>query len=412
MAEANYLHITQESNEYYVPLAAFFDSKKQNNLHIRVNESATADTLNIRVGDSYSKSYKNFRIDNPPSYSSLLLAETGSALYGGNSSQYTTSLYLTHRKAKFSTSDAASRPYILGIETPLSEASTTFNITEEELPYQAVNKNYVDTNFQVKLESGTNIKSIKDDKTAAQSLLGSGSLSFKTINNQSLLGTGNITIEGGGGTTITVDGDLSDTSTNPVQNKVITAAINSKQDSITDTTDLTLAYITANSGVQVGANNTYRQSLSPNGLLYYIPDKVIPEMSMGIYQHSDKTATQIKFTCPNQLSDVGNMNIRITGIAEGLDDVDAVNVSQLNTKQDKFATLDSTNKKINLDPTEYSTIGVTDGSLISFGSELVLNAISNIRVTSPVLMQTTNIHNDNYTITWDSDDEAIVITFS
>lgn len=51
---------------------------------------------------------------------------------------------------------------------------------------------------------------------------------IKTINGQSLLGEGNIEIQGGG--TITVDSELSTTSENPVQNKVITNAINGKQD--------------------------------------------------------------------------------------------------------------------------------------------------------------------------------------
>lgn len=51
---------------------------------------------------------------------------------------------------------------------------------------------------------------------------------IKTINGQSVLGEGNIAIQGGG--TITVDSALSTTSENPVQNKVITNAINGKQD--------------------------------------------------------------------------------------------------------------------------------------------------------------------------------------
>lgn len=51
---------------------------------------------------------------------------------------------------------------------------------------------------------------------------------IKTINGQTLLGEGNIDITGGG--TITVDSALSTTSENPVQNKVITNAINGKQD--------------------------------------------------------------------------------------------------------------------------------------------------------------------------------------
>lgn len=48
---------------------------------------------------------------------------------------------------------------------------------------------------------------------------------IKTVNGQSLLGNGNIEIEGGG----TVDSSLSTTSENPVQNKIITAALNGKQ---------------------------------------------------------------------------------------------------------------------------------------------------------------------------------------
>ena len=52
---------------------------------------------------------------------------------------------------------------------------------------------------------------------------------IKTINNTSLLGSGNINIQGGG--TVTVDDSLSTTSTNPVQNKVITGALNGKAES-------------------------------------------------------------------------------------------------------------------------------------------------------------------------------------
>lgn len=52
---------------------------------------------------------------------------------------------------------------------------------------------------------------------------------FKTINGQPIIGSGNIEVGGGGGT---VDPALSPTSTNPVQNKVVTAALNDKQDKL------------------------------------------------------------------------------------------------------------------------------------------------------------------------------------
>lgn len=67
----------------------------------------------------------------------------------------------------------------------------------------------------------------KTELASKQDTLVSGT-NIKTVNGQSLLGEGNIEIQGGG--TITVDSALSTTSENPVQNKVITNAINGKQD--------------------------------------------------------------------------------------------------------------------------------------------------------------------------------------
>lgn len=67
----------------------------------------------------------------------------------------------------------------------------------------------------------------KTELAGKQDTLVSGT-NIKTINGQTLLGEGNIEIQGGG--TITVDSELSTTSENPVQNKVITNAINGKQD--------------------------------------------------------------------------------------------------------------------------------------------------------------------------------------
>ena len=54
---------------------------------------------------------------------------------------------------------------------------------------------------------------------------------IKTINNQSILGSGNISIEGGG-SAVVVDNALSDTSENPVQNKVITTRVTSIESSL------------------------------------------------------------------------------------------------------------------------------------------------------------------------------------
>ena len=78
---------------------------------------------------------------------------------------------------------------------------------------------------------------------------------IKTINNQSLLGSGNITIETG--SDITVDSNLSTTSENPVQNKVITTELNKKIEGI-DSSDVVNAL-----------GYTPYDSTNPNR--YYVP---------------------------------------------------------------------------------------------------------------------------------------------
>lgn len=65
----------------------------------------------------------------------------------------------------------------------------------------------------------------KSEVNSKQDTLVSGT-NIKTINGNSLLGSGNIEIQGG--STIAVDSALSTTSTNPVQNKVVTEALNGK----------------------------------------------------------------------------------------------------------------------------------------------------------------------------------------
>lgn len=116
------------------------------------------------------------------------------------------------------------------------------------------------------LVSGTNIKSIKDDKTTTpQSLLGSGSFSFKTINGETLLGSGNISISTGG--TITIDDALSATSTNPVQNKVVNSALSAKQDTIKNTDVLTIAGIRANNNSMTLFNNNCVVSMTDDALI-------------------------------------------------------------------------------------------------------------------------------------------------
>lgn len=82
------------------------------------------------------------------------------------------------------------------------------------------------TNLTSKVnEDSVKIASLAIELVTKQATLVSGQ-NIKTVNNQSILGEGNIDITGGG--TITVDSALSTESENPVQNKVITNALNDK----------------------------------------------------------------------------------------------------------------------------------------------------------------------------------------
>lgn len=81
-----------------------------------------------------------------------------------------------------------------------ADTATTYTKTEVDNAITAATSTKQDT-----LVSGTNIK---------------------TINNTSILGSGNIDIQGGGGS-ITIDPSLDASSTNPVANSAITTAINS-----------------------------------------------------------------------------------------------------------------------------------------------------------------------------------------
>lgn len=87
------------------------------------------------------------------------------------------------------------------------------------------------------------------DLSSKQDVLVSGQ-NIRTINGNSLLGSGNLEIQGEG-SSITVDDTLSTTSTNPVQNKVITEKINTKQDSLVSGTSIK----TINSTSLLGSGN-------------------------------------------------------------------------------------------------------------------------------------------------------------
>ena len=109
--------------------------------------------------------------------------------------------------------------------TTATEVSTTY-ATKAEVPTKTSQLTN-DSQYQTKanLDTALATKADKSSLASKQDKLVSG-VSIKTINDQSLLGSGNISIESG--TSITVDSALSTTSENPVQNKVITNTLQTK----------------------------------------------------------------------------------------------------------------------------------------------------------------------------------------
>ena len=117
--------------------------------------------------------------------------------------KYATNVELNHVKAELATKADTSSLNNYALKSEITGLATK----EELANYQPIGDYATTTQLNSKqdtLVSGTNIK---------------------TVNGQSILGEGNIEISGA----ITVDTALSETSENPVQNKVITAALNGKQ---------------------------------------------------------------------------------------------------------------------------------------------------------------------------------------
>lgn len=125
--------------------------------------------------------------------------------------------------------------------------SKTLKVNTPSGDKDAANKSYVDTETAKKqdtLTSGTTIK---------------------TINGETLLGSGNISISTGG--TITIDDALSATSTNPVQNKVVNLALSAKQDTIKNTDLLTIAGLRASNNSMTLFNNNCVVSMTDDALI-------------------------------------------------------------------------------------------------------------------------------------------------
>lgn len=121
--------------------------------------------------------------------------------------------------------------------------SKTLKVNTPSGDKDAANKLYVDTETAKKqdtLTSGTTIK---------------------TINGETLLGSGNISTGG------IIDDKLSATSTNPVQNKVVNSALSAKQDTIKSTDTLTIAGLRASDNSMTLFNDSCVVSITDDALI-------------------------------------------------------------------------------------------------------------------------------------------------
>lgn len=146
-----------------------------------------------------------------------------------NDSQYQTKANLdTALASKANASDIPTKTSQLANDSGFvtsTEVSATY-ATKAEVPTKTSQLTN-DSQYQTKanLDTALATKADKSSLASKQDKLVSGT-NIKTINSQSLLGSGNISIESG--TSITVDSALSTTSENPVQNKVVTEALQTK----------------------------------------------------------------------------------------------------------------------------------------------------------------------------------------
>ena len=115
--------------------------------------------------------------------------------------------------------------------------------------------------LSAKADTSAVTEAISAATSGKQDTLVSG-VNIKTVNEQSLLGSGNITIEGGG--SVDVDPSLDPASDNPVANSAITAALSEKADTSAVTEDIATA--TSDMATQTWVNEqgylTEHQSLS------------------------------------------------------------------------------------------------------------------------------------------------------
>ena len=183
---------------------------------------------------------------------------------------------------------------LVGVSTPVSEpvSNTFYSIKEAEIPYQAANKKYVDTEIEANK--------------------------------------------------ITVDSALYSTSENPVQNKVVTAALEGKQAKITESTALTIATLSSKNSIVLGDVTGVGAKLNESSLQFFrLGINKPPILQFNPSAGTDETTlTLTAFDSTGTKA----VNTRLTNIATPKIDTDAANKKYVDTKQDKIT--EATNLRV------------------------------------------------------------------
>lgn len=187
-------------------------------------------------------------------------------------------------------------------------------------------------NFSFKINTDTGALTMVDSYTSTPILTNS---SFKTINGQSVIGEGDITIEGG--SSITVDGELKDDSENPVQNKVINSKLNSITSDISDVQAQATQLETTQNNLQNEVNNLKNSKVDTSTYNTKISsiDTNITTLTTSVNSanteiSSLKTSKVDKTTYDE---DINNVNTRVddTNTAVNLLSAQKINVSDVAT---------------------------------------------------------------------------------
>lgn len=205
---------------------------------------------------------------------------------------------------------------------------------------------------------------------------------------------------------ITVDNKMSDTSTNPVQNKVVLAQLNSLQDALIkiidtkvdketgkglSTNDYTTAEKTKLAGIAEGANKTVVDSALNASSTNPVQNKVINTALAG------KASTAVASQSTNGLLSAADKK-KLDGIAEGANKItvdSALNATSTNPVQNKVIT---------------STISTTQQELQDVGSTAAdaLSLAQNINKDYIKSTDFTNISSEEIKSLWDNASAATV----